>query len=169
MTEEPCPCGSGRAFAACCGPCLAGAVAAPTAEALMRSRYAAYARGDMDYLERTLLPRKRAGFSAEATRAWCGDVLWTGLDVVRTEGGGPDDETGLVEFVAHYVKAGEPMALHEVSRFRKKGGHWFYVDGLAGDDGAAAAPAPEAPRGAAVGRNSPCPCGSGKKYKRCCG
>ncbi|MEL7639391.1 MAG: YchJ family protein [Solidesulfovibrio sp.] len=166
MTEQPCPCGSGRPLAACCGPCLAGAMAAPTAEALMRSRYAAYARGDMAYLEKTLLPKKRAGFSPEATRAFCADVVWTGLDVVRTEAGGPDDETGLVEFTARYVKAGEPMELREVSRFKQRGGRWFYVDGLTGGD---AAPADTDRGPGQVGRNSPCPCGSGKKYKRCCG
>lgn len=166
MIDESCPCGSGLALAACCGPYLDRMVPAPTAEALMRSRYAAYARGDMDYLGKTLLPRKRAGFSIEATRAFCADVTWTGLTVLRTEAGGPDDETGVVEFVAHYEKAGEPQELHEVSRFKKKGGSWFYVDGQDGSVPQAPAPAQPAP---GVGRNSPCPCGSGKKYKRCCG
>lgn len=167
MTEELCPCGSGRAFAACCGPYLSRAEAAPTAEALMHSRYAAYARGDTDYLEMTLLPRKRAGFSAAATKAWSVDVTWTGLEVGRTEAGGAGDETGVVAFTARYVKAGEAMELREVSRFKKKGGRWFYVEGVEGDAPEAVAPA--AAKAPEVGRNSPCPCGSGKKFKRCCG
>ena len=166
---DPCPCGSGAPYGSCCGPLLARERTAPTAETLMRSRYAAYARSDMDYLERTLLPRKRATFSAPDTLAWSADVAWTGLRVLRTERGGEEDETGVVEFVASFVKAGEAHELHEVSRFKKKGGHWCYIDGTpggeAGERGGDAAAAP----GLRVGRNDPCPCGSGKKFKKCCG
>lgn len=168
MTGEPCPCGSGRPFAACCGPFLHGAVPAPTAEALMRSRYTAYVRADCDYLRRTLFPRKREGFNAAATREWCAGVVWTGLAVLRTEAGGPNDEAGVVEFKTAFTRGGTPHILHEVSRFRKKNGEWFYVDGEPG--GAAQETAVTRPASKpAVGRNDPCPCGSGKKYKRCCG
>ncbi len=133
----------------------------------MRSRYTAYVRSDVGYLEKTLAPRKRATFSARDTLAWNADVSWTGLRVLAASNGGAGDEAGVVEFVAAYVKAGESHAIHEVSRFRKKGGTWFYVDGRPGGQGAAA-PEAVAPI-AKVGRNQPCPCGSGRKFKHCCG
>lgn len=165
-----CPCGSGDAYAACCGPFLARKTAAPTAEALMRSRYTAYVRNDVAYLEMTLAPRKRAFFDARQTLDWNADVSWTGLCVLRARGGSGDTE-GVVEFRASFVKAGEPGEIHETSRFRHKGGQWFYVDGRFGDaaeeaDGTAGGAVTRAPK---VGRNDPCPCGSGKKFKRCCG
>ncbi|MFU2207634.1 YchJ family protein [Solidesulfovibrio sp. C21] len=160
---DPCPCGSGLSFETCCGPYLDGKPA-PTAEALMRSRYTAYARNDMAHLERTLGSRQRAAFRPAETLAWSADVVWTGLTVLATLDGGPDDDTGVVEFSATFEKAGEPMTLHERSRFKKKNGCWLYVDSRPGSTDPA--PAPAAPK---VGRNDSCPCGSGKKYKRCCG
>jgi len=170
MTEY-CPCGSGENQARCCGPLLGGEKPAPTAGALMRSRYTAYALSQVAYLEKTLLPRKRATFHARETLDWNADVSWTGLRILATSGGAAGDEDGVVEFIASYVKAGEPHDIHEISRFKKKGGSWFYVDGVpggaAGEDGAAS-PGVVAPKPKA-GRNEPCPCGSGKKFKRCCG
>ncbi|WP_300164520.1 YchJ family metal-binding protein [Solidesulfovibrio sp.] len=174
MTDEACACGSGRPYAACCGPYLDRGLAAPMAEALMRSRYTAYARGDFAYLKRTLWPRRRDAFDLVAARAFCADVVWKGLTVLAATDGGPDDETGVVAFVAAYEKAGEPQELHEVSRFRKKAGCWYYVDGAPGggatEEGGQESPPPgPGTRAKAAGRNSPCPCGSGRKYKRCCG
>lgn len=171
MTKD-CPCGSGQAYADCCGPILARKKAAPTAESLMRSRYAAYVRNDMKHLEKTLLPRKRTDFSARETLDWNADVVWKGLRVLATTDGGEGDETGVVEFTASFEKAGEARDIHEISRFRKKGGDWFYVDGRPGGDESADAElkaSSEAPAKPKAGRNEPCPCGSGKKFKRCCG
>ena len=164
--SELCPCGSGETFEQCCGPLLSRQRPAPTAEALMRSRYTAYAKNDVDYLEKTILPRKRDFYNSQRTQAWNADVTWTGLRVMTTSAGGPDDVEGVVEFVASFEKAGQPaQEIHEVSRFRRKNGQWLYVDGYDGE-AAETAPAPATPK---VGRNDPCPCGSGKKYKRCCG
>jgi SEC-C motif-containing protein len=163
-----CPCGSGEASTRCCGPLLGREKPAPTAEALMRSRYTAYVRNDMAYLEKTLLPRKRATFSATDTLAWNADVSWTGLRVQATSGGGAGDEEGVVEFTASFVKAGEARDIHEISRFKKKGGSWFYVDGRPGGADEPASPESVGPKPKA-GRNESCPCGSGKKFKRCCG
>lgn len=164
MTDS-CPCGSGRDYAACCGPLLDHGQPAPTAEALMRSRYAAYARNQLDYLEKTQLSRKRNLGNLRKTAIWNADVTWTGLRILATSDGGPKDSAGVVEFTAAYSKAGEAFELHEISRFKKQGGRWFYLDGRPG--GQTEAPKPAA--GPKVGRNEPCPCGSGKKYKRCCG
>ena len=158
-----CHCGSGREWEACCGPLIAGERAAETAEALMRSRYSAYAVGAVDYLGETLHPEHRADWDREATARWAERSTWLGLEIVATEAGGPDDEEGIVEFIARFTERGQPKQHHERSRFRRHGGRWYYVDGEV--------PKPETRRheGPKVGRNDPCPCGSGKKYKKCCG
>lgn len=154
-----CPCRSGREFDACCGPYLAGQPA-PTPEALMRSRYSAFATGNIDYLEESLLPETRDDFEKEQARSWAENSEWTGLEIRRTENGRPEDEHGLVEFVAHYRMNGKDQVHHETSSFTKRDGRWYYVDGIMGT----------LPRTSPkVGRNDPCPCGSGKKYKKCCG
>lgn len=152
--ERPCPCGSGRPFAECCGTYLAG-VPAPTAEALMRSRYTAYALGDAEYLLRTW-HRATRPTQIDTT----GAPRWSGLEIRAVEGGGPGDERGTVEFVARFVEGGRAGALHETSRFVRQSGEWYYAEGTLH-----AAP----PEPAKVGRNAPCPCGSGRKFKRCCG
>ena len=155
-----CPCRSGKSLDACCGPYLAGTVPAPTAEALMRSRYSAFATRNVDYLEETLLPETRADFDRGEIEAWAKNSLWTGLEVRSTEGGGAGDEEGIVEFIAHFTMNGKPQSHQETSRFAKRDGRWYYVDGVLG----------MRPRsGPKVGRNDPCICGSGKKYKKCCG
>ncbi|MCW2758425.1 MAG: hypothetical protein JWO46_2171 [Nocardioidaceae bacterium] len=117
-----CPCGSGTPYAGCCGPLHAGEPA-PTAERLMRSRYAAFVTGDEDHLFRTWHPRTRPDdLSLPA-------VTWTGLEVLAVEAGGVDDSTGTVEFVARSRDASGDHALHETSRFVRRAGRWVYVDG----------------------------------------
>jgi len=156
-----CPCGSGRALDQCCGPILAGAPA-PTAEALMRSRYTAFTLGDIGHIERTHAPEAREDFDRANAEAWAKAAKWEGLEIRHTESGTESDETGTVEFVARFRQAGQIMAHHELATFRKVEGTWCYVDGTLNPK--------EAPRHVQkVGRNDPCPCGSGKKYKKCCG
>jgi SEC-C motif-containing protein len=123
-----CPCGSGVGYAACCEPLHDGAREAATAEQLMRSRYSAYARGLPDYLFRTWHPRTRPADVAIEP-----EIEWTGLDVVDTAAGGPDDDRGEVEFTAHYREAGGQYVMHERSRFERRAGRWFYTDGDAAD------------------------------------
>jgi len=167
MTDH-CPCGSAEAYERCCGPLLSRERPAATAEALMRSRYTAYVRNDVAYLEKTLMPRKRTTFNARKTLAWNADVTWTGLRILATSDGGTGDEEGVVEFIASFMKEGEAHDIHEISRFRRKAGSWFYVDGRPGGADSAQAAGAVTPK-PKVGRNEPCPCGSGKKYKHCCG
>jgi len=150
-----CPCGSGAAEAACCGAYLAG-TPAPTALALMRSRYTAYVRGAIDYLVATHDPRTRGSVDVAAITRWSRDTTWRGLEIVATERGGTGDDTGVVEFVASGTTRGTPFRQHERSRFRRVAGAWVYSDG-------------ETRAAATAGRNDPCPCGSGLKYKRCHG
>jgi SEC-C motif-containing protein len=123
----PCPCGSGEAYAACCEPLHLGASEAPTAEALMRSRYSAHALGVADYVLRTWHPRHRP-----ASLHLDPGTRWTGLDIDRVTGGGVEDAHGVVEFRAHYVSGGRQDELREVSRFERRAGRWFYVDGETG-------------------------------------
>ncbi|MFC8191607.1 YchJ family protein [Cellulomonas sp. NPDC057328] len=125
--DARCPCGSGDTYGACCGRFLAGGAAAPTAEALMRSRYTAFATGDAAYLRSTWHR------STRPARLDLDDgVVWRRLDVLRTQAGGPFDDTGVVEFVARHRGADGPGLLHERSRFVREGGRWLYVDGDVG-------------------------------------
>jgi SEC-C motif-containing protein len=157
----PCPCGSGRELDQCCGAIIAGAPA-PTAEVLMRSRYTAFALGHIDYLTETLAPEARADFDPIEAGKTAGDAVWQGLEVRAVTDGGRDDETGSVEFVARFRLNGEPRIHHELASFRREQGRWLCVDGEMDPKGP--------PRRVdKVGRNDPCPCGSGKKYKKCCG
>jgi SEC-C motif-containing protein len=124
--SDRCPCLSGDAYGACCGPLHRGERTAPTAEALMRSRYSAFAVGDAGYLLATWHPRTRPS-SLELDP----DRVWRRLDVLATRAGGPFDDAGEVEFAAFFRDAstGERGRLHEVSRFMRDGGAWLYVDG----------------------------------------
>lgn len=135
----------------------------PTAEALMRSRYAAYVEHAIDYLGDTLHPAHRADWDRDATRRWAESAQWRGLEIVTTEAGGADDTDGIVEFIARFDEDGVAREHRERSRFKRETGRWYYVDGDT--------PKPATQRHAApkVGRNDPCPCGSGRKFKKCCG
>lgn len=149
MNYGNCPCGSGKATDDCCGRYHAGA-AAPSAEALMRSRYSAYVLKNSLYLHDTWHPSTRPAdldISHDETP-------WQRLQIIATAKGEEDDNEGVVEFAACY-QGGQ---LHERSRFVREGGRWFYLDGEL-----------LPPLEEKVGRNAPCPCGSGKKFKRCCG
>jgi len=121
---KDCPCGSGRAYANCCGPCHGGTPAA-NAEALMRSRYSAYVLGLEDYLRATWHPDTcPADLDLNSEPA----PKWLGLDVRRHQQSDADHAT--VEFVARWREAGKGRRLHETSRFERDGeGRWVYVDG----------------------------------------
>jgi len=118
-----CPCGSGLAYPACCGRWHAGA-AAPTAEALMRSRYSAFVLGLAPYLLATWHASTRPG-TLDLDEA--GATKWLGLEIKRA--GQQDENHATVEFVARYRIAGRGHRLHELSRFVREDGRWFYVDG----------------------------------------
>jgi SEC-C motif domain protein len=125
--DARCPCLSGETYGGCCGRFHAGLLAGgpypPTAEALMRSRYSAFAVGDVAYLAATWHPRTRPSDLAPD------GVTWRRLDILGTEAGGPFDTDGVVEFVAHYRSPAGSGRLHEVSRFVRESGRWYYVDG----------------------------------------
>jgi SEC-C motif-containing protein len=119
---ERCPCGTGLAYAECCGPLHSGERTAATAEHLMRSRFSAFAVGDAAYLRSTWHASTRPAVELDP------DVRWTHLEVLAAHGG-PFDAAGIVEFRAHYRAGAARGTLHEVSRFVREGGRWLYVDG----------------------------------------
>ncbi|MDN5724446.1 MAG: YchJ family protein [Propionibacteriales bacterium] len=121
---DRCPCRSGAVLADCCGPVLAQERAARTAEALMRSRYAAFVVGDVDHLLRTWHPGQRPpAMDLDDT------IEWRSLQIVDRVGGGLLDDRGEVEFIARFRTAGAAGSLHERSRFVRVDGRWLYVDG----------------------------------------
>ena len=160
--SDVCPCGSGLDFEACCEPFLIGREKPPTATALMRSRYCAYTLSAVDYLYKTSGPKVRKEFDAESSRKWSASAQWSGIDILKEEDGANGDEAGIVEFVAHYTVEGTPFNHHERANFAKIDGEWRFIDGKI------FGPAPVRRDQPKVGRNDPCPCGSGKKFKKCC-
>jgi SEC-C motif-containing protein len=159
MTQ--CHCGSDKPFAECCEPIIKGAPA-PTAEALMRARYSAYVVGDIDFLRTSLAPSERHDFDPEQAKSWSADSKWLGLTIHSVKDGGEDDQTGQVDFTADFEYQGSRQEHHERADFKRIGGVWHYTDGRMRSHDPIV-------RGPKIGRNDPCPCGSGKKYKKCCG
>jgi SEC-C motif domain protein len=123
MNPSNCPCGSGKSYGACCQPLHLGHPAA-TAEALMRARYSAYVLNLEDYLLQTWHPETRP---VRLNLAEGPPAKWLGLAVKRHAIDG--DDSAIVEFIARYKVGGKAYRLHEISRFRRVDGRWFYLDG----------------------------------------
>ncbi len=159
---EPCPCGSGKSYDGCCGRYISGKENAPTAEALMRSRYSAYVKHAIDYIVDTCVADDEHEISVEDTKRWSESSTWLGLTVLGSTGGGEGDQKGTVDFVARYEQGGLRDEHREHAEFVRKDGRWLYDTGNV-------IPTTVVRSQPKVGRNDPCPCGSGKKYKKCCG
>ncbi|HAC32632.1 MAG TPA: hypothetical protein DCF70_08420 [Treponema sp.] len=161
---ELCPCGSGRTYGECCEPVIKGTVKAATAEALMRARYSSYVAHEIDFIINSCEEgEKIAEIDRKATEQWSKESTWHGLKILRTEKGTEKDEEGFVEFEATYTdKRGIRDIHHENAYFKKINGTWLYEVGDV-------KPMTVVREGAKIGRNDPCPCGSGLKYKKCCG
>ncbi|MDT0202271.1 YchJ family metal-binding protein [Nocardioides sp. AE5] len=117
-----CPCGTGTSYGGCCGRFHRGAALPATAEELMRSRYAAYAVDELDYVFRTWHPRTRPTDPKPQP-----GTTWVALEILDTVDGSADDETGMVEFRAHFRDASGAGVLHERSTFTRRAGRWFYL------------------------------------------
>jgi SEC-C motif-containing protein len=153
-----CPCGSSLAFDDCCGPILAGTPAA-TPEALIRSRYSAFVLGKLDHVERTHAPEIRGDFNRAEAERTITEVEWLGLEVRNAR---EDGDNGSVEFAIRFRRNEQDLSQYEVADFRRIDGQWFYAGGKTS--------ASHPPRHVVkTGRNDPCHCGSGKKFKKCCG
>lgn len=160
---DACPCGSGLAFSDCCEPVIKGVKPALTAEQLMRSRYSAYVMEHIEYLRVSLHPDYRDDFDEKNTRQWAQSSQWHGMEIVETKDGGSDDAEGQVEFIVSFTQDGTSMKHHELGNFSKVDGVWYFVNGEPVAQKPVVRAAPK------IGRNDPCPCGSGLKFKKCCG
>lgn len=157
-SASPCPCGTDRSFGECCEPIILGTSLASDAEALLRSRFTAHVVNDTRYLDSTYLPTSKLPPSGDTVPE---ETKWLKLDIRQyDENIHPD--VSHIDFVAHFTEKGEPGVMHEKSEFKKIDGAWIFTRVLRRGP----APVVNAPK---VGRNDPCPCGSGKKYKKCCG
>lgn len=160
---QSCPCCSGKSFSSCCEPILTAKSPALTAEALMRSRYTAYAVKAIDYLLASTHHEYRDRVDTAFIQAWADKAQWLGLDIVKTENGQAGDLEGIVEFIASYEENGQALKHHELGFFKKVKGAWYYYKGKMIHSENTEKKAPK------IGRNDPCPCGSTKKFKKCCG
>ena len=142
-----CICGNELSFDACCRPIIEKKREAQSAEELMRSRYSAYVRANAEYLLYSTVKENRYEDDAPLIEDFSKSVEWLKLDVLNAA----DD---VVEFKAYYQNAAGIKVLHEKSNFIKEDGIWKYKDGELYNS--------------KVERNESCPCGSGKKYKKCC-
>lgn len=162
-TENLCPCGSGAALLSCCLPLIQGKKKAATAEELLRSRYTAFTRGDVDFILETHHSRTRDDVKREEIEDWSKTSEWKSLKVVQKEAGLPNDTQGTIVFCAQYAAEGKTHDHWEQSFFEKENGEWRFLDAKGIQVGPYRRPEPK------VGRNDACPCGSGKKFKKCCG
>lgn len=162
IKKSICVCGSGLSAENCCDPILAGKPA-PTALALMRARYAAYATGNINYVEETCTPELRVEFNRLDAERYSEEAEWLGLKILRVVDGGIDDQTGQVEFMTQYKFQGKSLTQYELAGFSRINGKWFYCSYELNPKKTPAI------NDTKVGRNDPCPCGSDKKYKKCCG
>lgn len=158
-----CPCGSELEYDKCCEPFHSGDAKPETAAKLMRARYSAFVKNKVQFIADTHVPDTE-DFDLEEAKQWATSSTWKGLQIVATKQGGVNDATGVVEFKALYADDKDKDYLHhEISTFKKIDGVWFYEDGQLVGTGPLRREAPK------VGRNEPCPCGSGIKFKKCCG
>ena len=156
LLDSACPCQSNKSYADCCGRFHRGAEFPQTAEQLMRSRYAAYVLKNVPYIVATTVPSQQALLNVPAIQAWAENTQWLGLQILNTET--LTKVQSAVEFNAPFKREkgqGEEgeQAHHERSIFVKIDGHWYFVDPTV--------PLPS--------MKQPCVCGSGKKFKHCCG
>ncbi len=152
---KECFCGSHRSFENCCNRFISGQVKPQTPEELMRSRYSAYTIGDLEFIAETMKEPASHGFNKESAEQQSKQMHWLALEIKNTK---TEGNKGIVEFIAHYSADNKKYSLHEVSEFSREDNTWYYVNGKI-------IPEPALK----ISRNETCPCGSAKKYKKCCG
>lgn len=150
--NESCLCGSGNTYSTCCQKVHLDHAAASTAEELMRSRYTAFALEKSSHILKTWVENKRP----KALNFDDHPVTWIHLTINSSKDGQPENSTGQVDFTSTYIENGQLCTLSEISNFKKIDSLWYYVDGVCDVSKRK------------LERNRPCPCGSGKKFKRCC-
>lgn len=128
-----CICGKETNFKRCCGALLSGKRAARDPEELVRARYTAFVKGDMDFLLRSHHSRTACRFDVEENRGWAESNNWQGFEIVGTELDGSGDRAR-VEFIAEYEVHGLARRHHEISDLRREDGVWCFYDGEPGGD-----------------------------------
>lgn len=162
-----CPCGNTLDYSQCCEPIHNNHSLADTPEKLMRSRYSAHVKGLVDYVVNTY----HSSCKAEEQRNAIADSIeseWCGLEVIESAPGSTPDE-GFVTFKAFFNEEGKQYCLEERSRFVRENALWFYIDGTFPEEATVDPRLEQTVQRLKVGRNDPCICGSGKKFKKCCG
>lgn len=153
-----CYCGSKESFENCCDRYISKKELAPTPLALMKSRYSAFVIKDINHLMSTAAPEVH--ISHESLSEWAEQITWNKLEIINTSS--KSETLGEVEFRASFVKDNKNKIQHERSYFKKKNDRWLYVAGELN-------PVVIKHIETKITRNDPCSCGSGKKYKKCCG
>lgn len=143
-----CACGLDKEYNECCGAIINGNKNALSPQELMRSRYSAYVKSNGKYLVFSAVKENRYDEDVGLIEEFSNSVQWLKLNILSAA-----DDT--VEFKAYYREKAGLKVLHEKSKFKKEDGLWRYVDGILYNS--------------KIERNEICPCGSGKKYKKCCG
>ena len=158
---DSCPCGSGNEYVACCKPIITGKKKTETAEQLMRARYTAHVKVEVDFIFESTHPDYREGYDHKGTRIWAENSDWYGLEICETTQGGAKDKEGEVEFIVKFRDKKGLRTHHERGQFKRRRGKWLFTEG---------AMVKSKPLSVTkIGRNDPCICGSGLKYKKCCG
>ncbi|MDI9819698.1 MULTISPECIES: YchJ family protein [unclassified Legionella] len=153
-----CPCDSQKSYLSCCEPFITGKQTPETPEALMRSRYTAYAMANIDYIKETMRHGALIGFQETEAKRWAKRVHWIKLHVLKSDI--KNSTTGYVEFEASFVDGSRLKSLHEKSRFMREEGQWYYVGGTH---------LPTVSTEQMISRTINCPCGSQRKFKNCHG
>lgn len=147
----PCPCNPQISYQACCQGYHEGAIPR-SAAALMRARYSAFVKHNIDFIQASTLPAQQAQLDLDAIKQWSQHSDWQGLEV-HSEALASDQSHSHVEFIAHWQDAQGRHQHQETSLFIKPAERWYFYD-------------PNVPLPAK--RNDPCPCASGLKFKKCC-
>lgn len=125
--KNACPCGLKKTYVLCCGRFITQGQTPATPELLMRSRYTAYTRADIAYIEKTMLPPAADNFDPIAASQWAKDVQWKRLKIIATST--PTESQGYVEFIAMFWHKNTRQTLHEISEFQRVEGKWYYIKG----------------------------------------
>lgn len=158
-----CHCGSDQEYQVCCQPFHKGAAWPETAEGLMRARYSAFCAQEIDFLVESCVPEQRDTVDLPSVKRWAEQSEWQGLEIESCEAGLADDDTGVVNFIARFKAQGKLQEHKERAQFCRVDEKWYFKESVA-------EPVQTFVReNKKIGRNEPCPCGSGKKHKKCCG
>jgi len=155
-----CYCYSNRPFSECCEPFITRTAPPETPVQLMRSRFTACVLADVNYFRDTMKGKALEGFDLDETKASMEHAEWLGLEILSASQPSANDHLATVEFITTVRHCHQIHQSHEISHFKREQDRWYYVNGKN---------KPYQPRAAKIGRNDPCPCNSGTKYKKCCG